>query len=75
MKPSSAIALVSYRLGAATPLAFFFSQPVTNMAVRTQNNTDAIAFEILVFIRLFSIEFEVSYSQLSDDLAPKNRRA
>src|SRR6266576_2431381 len=58
MKPSSAIALVSSRPGAATPLAFFFSQPVTNVAARTQSNVDAIAFGVLIFIETVSIELQ-----------------
>jgi hypothetical protein len=39
--------------GAATPLAFFFSQLVTKVAARTQSNADGIAFEVLIFIRAF----------------------
>src|SRR5438034_11714401 len=53
MKPSSAIALVSSMPGAAAPLAFFFSQPVTNVAAKTQSNADAIVFEVLIFMRAF----------------------
>src|SRR5438876_71459 len=42
MKPSSAIALVSSMPGAAAPLAFFFSQPVTNAVAKVLVVEDAV---------------------------------
>src|SRR5271170_5822625 len=58
MKPSSAIALVSSMLGAATPPAFFFSQPVTNVAARMQSNVDARAFEVFIFMGISPFHFD-----------------